>query len=143
MTFAHWKRGPFTGQPLVFRSISDKSRIALMTAGRRLQDAAEQEGAKSAYDRTRAARAVACAILGGFLEVGEARALKTLWTSKSNKHNHLPEAAVLFELSNMLGIILQHPEANERGAETLRALRRSAISSFVKTFDDDVMRLPN
>ena len=92
--FAHFVSGPFEGLPVTVRAIPLKSRMGLMTTGRRLIDWTSDETSKAAYDKTRLARAVACAILGGMINPNEAQALKLIWSLKTNGRGKLLPASI-------------------------------------------------
>ena len=92
---------------MVVRTIPFKSRAGLLTTGRRLIDGQSDESCKAAYDATRHARAVAAAILGGFASVEEARALKTMWSLKTNTGTALTANAVLQDLDSLIGSLIE------------------------------------
>ncbi|CAE7353768.1 unnamed protein product [Symbiodinium sp. CCMP2592] len=105
-----------------------------MTAGRRLSDQVSEDRSKAAYDSTRQARAVACALLGGFSVPSEARALKSFWALQINRSSTATTPSLLKDIEALIGSLMVS-SADEGGKlEIAKMSRHVAISSFTKTF---------
>ena len=129
-----YTRGPYKGQPVLIRVIPQKSRIGLMTAGRRLSDAVTEERTKAAYDASRQARAVSCALLGGFTKTREARGLKSLWSLASSASATSTVSSLLIDIEGLIGSLLTSNIEESGKVEIGKLTRHRAIAAFTKSF---------